>query len=114
MRLSGRWEEATGKPAWSVRTAAANFQTVRSAGWSRLYADDRGDRLYALGAGGRPGVPASIEREAALAEKSCSGLWRRRASVGLSGVAPGDSNKLIVTPGGADGHARRPRPDTGR
>jgi len=95
------------EPPASRPGACAQLQptsrSVRSAGSSRLYADDRGGPPLRPRRRRRPWCACKYRTGSCSGqEKSCRGLWRRRASVGLSGVAPGDSNKLIVTPGGAD------------
>jgi outer membrane protein assembly factor BamB len=95
--------EATGKPAWSVRVAAANFnigpQAQDGPGCTPTVV---GDRLYALGAGGDLVCMQVSDGKI---------LWRKNLVSDFGGRVPQwgyaespliDGNKVIVTPGGGD------------
>src|SRR4029079_15732582 len=93
--------EANGKPLWSTRIAAANFQIGPQAqdgpGCTPTVA---GDRLYALGASGDLVCLRGSDGKA---------LWRKNLVRDFGGAVPQwgyaesplvDGNRVIVTPGG--------------
>lgn len=95
--------EATGKPVWSVRTAAANFsigpQAQDGPGCTPTVV---GQYLYVLGAGGDV---------ACLQASDGKVVWRKNLVSDLGGAVPKwgyaesplvDGNRVIVTPGGSD------------
>jgi outer membrane protein assembly factor BamB len=93
--------ETNGKPVWSTRIAAANFQIGQQAqdgpGCTPTVV---GDRLYALGASGDL---------VCLQVSNGKALWRKNLVRDFGGVVPRwgyaesplvDGNRVIVTPGG--------------
>src|SRR6185369_14112283 len=96
-------EEATGKPAWSVRTAAANFQIGPQAhDGPGCTATIVGDRLYVLGVSGDL---------VCLQVSDGKLLWQKNLVRDFGGAVPQwgyaesplvDDNKVIATPGGRD------------
>jgi outer membrane protein assembly factor BamB len=101
----GVWalEEATGKPIWSVKLAAANYQIGRQAhdGSACTPAVD-GDRLYVIGESGDL---------ACLQTSDGKILWQKSLVRDFGGSVPSwgysesplvDGDKLIATPGGRE------------
>lgn len=96
-------EEATGKPVWSARIAAANFDIGRQAqDGSGGTPTVEGDRLYAVGMGGD--VVCLQVSDGKL-------LWQKNLVKDFGGAVPRwgyaesplvDGNKVIVTPGGRE------------